>query len=132
MTEALNSSTCPTLGQGSPEKRPTGRPCAPCVRSAHMLSCVRLPAAPPTTARQAPLSVGFSSKNPGVGCHAPLQGIFPTQRLNPEFPASLVLQADSLPWIHQGSLMCTYICHVEGERERGPGFIKRSWLMTAS
>ena len=104
--------------------------CAVCALCAQL--SVRLPAAPPTAARQAPLSVGFSSKNPGVGCHAPLQGIFPTQRLNPEFPASLALQADSLPWIHQGSLMCTYICHVEGERERGPGFIKRNWLMTAS
>ena len=32
---------------------------------------------------QAPLSVEFSSKNTGVGCHALLQGIFLTQELNP-------------------------------------------------
>ena len=33
-------------------------------------------------ARQAPLSVGFSSKDTGVGCHFLLQGIFQTQGLN--------------------------------------------------
>ena len=32
--------------------------------------------------------------NTGMGCHALLQGIFPTQGLNPGLP---VLQADSLP-----------------------------------
>ena len=36
-----------------------------------------------TVAHQAPLSMGFSRKNTGVGCHALLQGIFPTQGLNP-------------------------------------------------
>jgi len=30
-------------------------------------------------ARQAPLSMGVSSKHAGVGCHALLQGIFLTQ-----------------------------------------------------
>ena len=33
-------------------------------------------------------------KNTGVGCHSPLQGIFPTQGTKPQSPA---LQADSLP-----------------------------------
>ena len=32
-----------------------------------------------TVARQASLSMGFSGKNIGVGCHLLLQGIFPTQ-----------------------------------------------------
>ena len=32
---------------------------------------------------QAPLFMGFSSKNTGVGCHFLLQGIFLTQELNP-------------------------------------------------
>ena len=32
---------------------------------------------------QAPLSMGFSGKNTGVGCQALLQGIFPTQGSNP-------------------------------------------------
>ena len=36
-----------------------------------------------TTAHQAPLSIGFSSKNTGVACHALLQAIFPTQVSNP-------------------------------------------------
>ena len=27
-----------------------------------------------------------SGKNTGVGCYAPLQGIFPTQGLNPDLP----------------------------------------------
>ena len=45
------------------------------------------------------------SKNTGVGCHALLQGIFPThgsklRLLSPAFPA---LQADTLPWSHLGS-----------------------------
>ena len=45
-------------------------------------SCVRLFATLWTTARQAPLSMGFPRKNTGVGCHALLQGIFPTQGSN--------------------------------------------------
>ena len=39
--------------------------------------------APWTVARQAPLSIGFSGKNTGGGCHFLLQGIFPTQGSNP-------------------------------------------------
>ena len=34
-------------------------------------------------ALQAPLSMGSPGKNAGVGCHALLQGIFPTQGSNP-------------------------------------------------
>ena len=34
-------------------------------------------------AHQDPLSMGFFKKSTGVGCHALLQGIFPTQGLNP-------------------------------------------------
>ena len=37
---------------------------------------------PWTVAYQAPLSVGFPSKNTGVGCHFLLQEIFPTQGSN--------------------------------------------------
>ena len=37
---------------------------------------------------------GFPGKNTGMGCHFLLQGIFPTQRLN---PGLLALQAESLP-----------------------------------
>ena len=40
-------------------------------------------ATPWTAAHQAPLSMGFSSKSTQVGCHALLQGVFPTQGSNP-------------------------------------------------
>ena len=43
-------------------------------------------ATPRTVARQAPLSMEFSRKNIGVGCHFLLQGIFPTQGVNPGLP----------------------------------------------
>ena len=51
-------------------------------------------------ARQAPLSMEFSSNNPGVGYHFLLQGIFPSQGLNLHL---LRWQADSLPLSHLGS-----------------------------
>ena len=38
---------------------------------------------PVDVAHQAPLSEGFSRQDTGVGCHALLQGIFPTQDSNP-------------------------------------------------
>ena len=37
-----------------------------------------------TVARQAPLFMDYPGKNTGVGCHALLQGIFPTQGWNPD------------------------------------------------
>ena len=42
----------------------------------------------------------FSGKNTGVGCHFFLQGIFPTQRLNPHLLCLLHWQVDSLPLNH--------------------------------
>ena len=45
-----------------------------------------------TVAHRAPLSMGFS-----VGCHALLQGIFLTQRLNTHLLSLLHWQMDSLP-----------------------------------
>ena len=47
-----------------------------------LLSCVQLFATPWTVAHQAS-PWDSPSKNPGVGCHFLLQGIFPTQGLNP-------------------------------------------------
>ena len=55
-----------------------------------------------TIAHQAPLSVGFPSKNTGVGCHFYLQGIFLDQGLNPHL---LHWQADSLPLSHLGNII---------------------------
>ena len=49
---------------------------------AHLLSHVKLFAIPWTVAPQAPLSMGFSRQEYWVGCHALLQGIFPTQGSN--------------------------------------------------
>ena len=55
---------------------------------------------PWTVALQAPLSMGiFPGKNSGVGCHFLLQGIFPTQGLNPHL---LHWKADSLPLVPPG------------------------------
>ena len=54
-----------------------------------MLSCVWLFVTP---AHQAPLSMGFSGKNTGLGCHFLLQRIFLT-RMEPTSPA---LKADFL------------------------------------
>ena len=48
-----------------------------------MLSHVWLFVTQWTVALQAPLSMGFSGKNTGLGFHSLLQGIFPTQGLNP-------------------------------------------------
>ena len=48
-------------------------------------SCLTV-ATPGAVARQAPLPMGFSGKNTGVGCHFLLQEIFPTQALNPGLP----------------------------------------------
>ena len=45
--------------------------------------------------------MGFSKQNTGVGCHALLQGVFPTQGLNPSM--SPALQVDYLPLNHLGS-----------------------------
>ena len=64
--------------------------------------CVRLFATLWTVARQASLSMGFSRQNTGVGSHTLFQGIFPTQGLNPRYPASSASQEDSLP------LKCIY------------------------
>ena len=53
------------------------------------LVCVQLFATPWTVARQGWDFLclwDFPGKNTGVGCHALLQGIFPTQGLNPSLP----------------------------------------------
>ena len=60
--------------------------------------------APPwTVALQAPLSMGFSGKNTGAGCHFLLQMIFPTKGLNPHL---LHCRWILLPLSHRGSIIC--------------------------
>ena len=60
-------------------------------------------AIPWTVACEAPLSMGFPSKNTGVGCHFLLQGIFPTQGLNSHLLCLLQRQVDSWPLSLLGS-----------------------------
>ena len=61
---------------------------------AKSLQCVRLD----SVAHQAPSSMGFSRQEYiGVGCHAFLQGIFPTQGSNPRLLRPLHWQVCSLP-----------------------------------
>ena len=61
-------------------------------------SRVRLFATPWTVPYQAPLSMGIlQTRIIGVGCHALLQGIFPTQRSNQCLSHLLHWQAGSLP-----------------------------------
>ena len=47
-----------------------------CTRVLSHFKCVQLFASLWTVPRQAPLSVGFSRQDAGMGCHALLQGIF--------------------------------------------------------
>ena len=73
-----------------------------CMCCAKVLSRVQLFVMSWTVAHQAPLSMGFSRKNAGIGCHAPLQGIFSTQASNPGLPhCRRILYHLS----HQGSLV---------------------------
>ena len=55
---------------------------------------------------QAPLSIG---KNTGVGCHALLQGILPTQGMNPRLLCLQHWQAGSLPLVPPGKPVVKYM-----------------------
>ena len=67
-------------------------------------SRVQLFATPWTVARQAPLSVRYSpSRSTGVGCHALLQGIFPTQGSNSSLLHFLHRRRILYPLSHLGS-----------------------------
>ena len=73
-------------------------PAAAAAKSLHL--CLTL-CDPMTVACQAPLSWDSLDKNTGVGCHALLQGVFPTQELNVRASlTSPALAGGSLP---QGS-----------------------------
>ena len=66
-----------------------------------------------TKTLQVPLSMEFfPSKNARVSCHFLLQGIFPTQGLNPHLLCLLHWQADALPLSHLGSPYYTYILYI--------------------
>ena len=68
-------------------------------------SLVQLFATPWTIAHQTPLSMDLPGKNTGVGCYAFLQGIFPTQGLNPHLLHLLRWQVGSLPLPQPGKPM---------------------------
>ena len=75
-----------------------------CGRDSWKLGCMLSPfshvwlcVTPWTIAHQAPLSVGFSRQRYWSGLPCPLPGGLPTWGSNLCLPASLVLQADSLP-----------------------------------
>ena len=71
-----------------------------------LLSCVQLFLIPWTIACQAPLSMEFSGKNTGMGCHFLLQGIFLTHGSN----LSLLHCRQTLyPLSHQGSIAVLYV-----------------------
>ena len=50
-------------------------------------------------------SMGFPSKNTGVGCHFLFQGIFPTQGSNLCLLCLLHWQVDSVPLCHMGNIL---------------------------
>ena len=84
----------PWSPSSTPSQRGTFRPWEgahtewflPCACMLSHFGCVQLFVTPLTIACQAPLSMGFSGKNTGVGCHALLQGIFLTQGWNLGLP----------------------------------------------
>ena len=105
-------------------------------------SHVQLFATPWTIACQPPLSMGFSGKNTGVGCHVLLQGIFLTQGLNPCLLHLLPWQAGSLPlappwksiysYINQFSSVtqsCPTLCNSMGYSTPGLPVITNSWSL---
>ena len=78
-------------------------PMCMCVCSVSRCSRVRLFATHGLQAARLLCPWDSPGKNTGVDCHALLQGIFPTQRLNLCLLHLLQWQAGSLPLIHQGS-----------------------------
>ena len=52
-----------------------------------------------------------AGKNTGVGCHAPLQGIFPTQGSNPHLLCLQHWQADSFPLVPTGKVLQKVFCN---------------------
>ena len=81
-----------------------------CVCVPSHFSCVQLFATPRTVGHQAPLYMGDSPiKNTRVGCHALLQGIFPTQGLNPCL-SSPALAGGFLPLCLGSPYVCASIC----------------------
>ena len=73
------------------------------------VSHAQLFATPWTVAHHAPLSMGFSSKNTGAGCHALPQRIFLTQELNLHLLHLLHWQAGYLSLVTPGKPQINHI-----------------------
>ena len=84
-------------------------------------SHVQLFATPWTVAHQAPLW-NSSGRNPGVGCHFLLQGVFLTQGLNPCLLRLLHWWGDSLPLAPPGKPLLTTDTHKYWFRKVVRGF----------
>ena len=77
--------------------------CPSCAYTLSCFSCVWLFATLWTVASRLLCPWNSLGKNIGVGCHALLQGIFPTQGLNPHLLHLLHWQAGSLPLAPPGN-----------------------------
>ena len=76
----------------------------------HCFSYVWLFATLWTVAHQAPLSMEFLGKNTGMGYHALLQGLFPSQRPNSRLLCLLHLLHWRLSFYHWATGEAMYIC----------------------
>ena len=81
--------------------------------------------------RQAPLSMGFSRQNTGVGCHFFLQGIFPTQESNLDLLWVLHCRQILQPWaIREALNTAWYHLNVENfknQPQESRKAVARSW-----
>ena len=91
------------------------------------LSHVRLFATPWTIAYQDPPSMGFSRQSAGVDCHFLLQGIFPTQELNPGLPHC---RQTLYRLSHQGSKMLGWLKHKLESRLPGEISVTEDFLIS--
>ena len=72
---------------------------------------VQLLSTPRTVPHQAPLSMGFSRQEYGGGCHFLIQGILPSQGLNPGLlPCRKILYRFELQQMQQGSPFASCPC----------------------
>ena len=81
-----------------------------CLKKVKLPSRVRLFVISWTVAYQAPPSMGFSSTSTRMSCYFLLQGIFPTQGLNPGLP---LYRQTLYPLTHQGSPNISLFCTPE-------------------
>ena len=95
-----------------------------------LLSCfshVWLFATPWTTAHQAPLSMGFSSKITGVGCHAPPPGALPNPGIEPMSPVLLHCRQILYHWATREAQQM--IRQVNRQTDRQSGLLPERWLL---